>query len=381
MLTGDRPPFTGDRAVESSAAHHDTPAPTLSERVDRAVERTSRVIASSWSDLEASLAAFPPEAARPALLLADMTGGKYLRSRLAVATYFGLGGTSDAASDAISAAVQLLHVGLCVHDDLIDGDTTRHGRPNVAGRSASRALAEGSDAARAAHEAMTASVLAGDLAIARSQQILLAAPLPPETRIALTQELLDALSTTIAGEWLDVRGETAAPHDVPTDAIASLKTARYTTVLPLRLGAIATGGVDSATIESLQRYGEALGVAYQMKDDELGVFGDPEATGKSVTADLRGGKRTGLMKLAHELADGNERATLDSLVGRAELGESEAERVRAILVNSGAVIVHQERMAALVAQAIDEVGRAPGIPADLRRYLTRGAELVVPRAS
>ncbi|NYF10435.1 geranylgeranyl pyrophosphate synthase [Leifsonia sp. AK011] len=367
--------------MESSATSTDTRSGTLSHRVDEAVDRTAHVIASSWSDFEAGLGAFPTEAAHPARLLSEMTGGKYLRSRLAVATYFGLGGTTDAASDAISAAVQLLHLGLCVHDDLIDGDTRRHGRPNVAGRASARALAEGSDTARAAHEAMTASVLAGDLAIARSQQLLLAAPLPAETRIALVDELLDALGTTIGGEWLDVRGETAPAGEVPTDAIAALKTARYTTVLPLRLGAIARGDVDAPTMDALQRYGEALGVAYQMKDDELGIFGDPETTGKSVTADLRSGKRTGLLRLAHELADGNERVVLDNLIGRSSLDEAQAGRLREIFVASGALTVHQERMAVLVRQAIDEVERAPGIPADLTRYLTRGAELVVPRES
>ena len=372
---------TGDGAVEVSVTSATSAVPRLSDRIDEAVNRTADIIASSWTDVEAGLAQFPAEAAQPARLLAEMTGGKYLRSRLAVATYFGLGGATDAASHAISAAVQLLHLGLCVHDDLIDGDTRRHGRPNVAGRASARALAEGSDSARAAREAMTAAVLAGDLAIARSHQLLLAAPLPAETRIALLDEMLDALGTTIGGEWLDVRGETLAPTDVPTDAIATLKTARYTTVLPLRLGAIARGGVDAPTMASLQRYGEALGVAYQMKDDELGIFGDPEATGKSITADLRSGKRTGLLRLAHELGDGNERATLHRLVGESALDDAQAEQLRQIFVASGALTVHRERMAGLVALAIDEVERAPGIPADLTRYLTRGAELVVPRES
>ena len=354
---------------------------SLSESIDNVVSRTATTINESWAEVDDALASYPSEAAGPARLLSEMTGGKYLRSRLTAATYLGLGGTNLDACDALSAAVQLLHVGLCVHDDLIDGDVRRHGRPNAAGMASERALAEGGSVGRAAREALTASVLAGDLAIARSQQLLLRAPLPADTRIALADELLDALGTTIAGEWLDVRSETAPPLEVPTDAIAALKTARYTTVLPLRLGAIARGGVDPQTMNALQQYGEALGIAYQMKDDELGVFGDPDATGKSVTADLRSGKRTGLLRLAFELGNDRERGTLERLVGVSSLDEAGADELRDALITSGALAVHQERMAALVARAIGAIEAAPGILADLRRYLTRGAELVVPRES
>lgn len=354
---------------------------SLGARVDEVIGRTAAVIDHAWARASRDLAAYPAESAELAAMLARMTGGKLLRSRLAVATYFGLGGDNDEAADALAAGVQLIHVGLCVHDDLIDGDARRHGRPNVSGMAFDRALVDGANPERAERESLAAGLLAGDLAIARGQRLLLGAPLAPEARIAIIDETLDALATTIAGEWLDVRSETASPRDVPTDAIDTLKTARYTTMLPLRLGALARGGVDTPTFVALSHFGEALGVAYQMKDDELGVFGDPAATGKSATADLSSGKRTGLLRLAYELADGIQLAHLDRLIGQPGLTPDDADQLREIIESSGARQRHHEVMAGRVTEAVAEMSQAPGIPSDLRRYLTGAAGLVVPRES
>lgn len=354
---------------------------SLAHRVDEVIDRTTALIDESWARASRDLAAYPAVAAELAGMLARMTGGKLLRSRLAVAAYLGLGGVDDEVGDALASGVQLIHVGLCVHDDLIDGDARRHGRPNVSGMAFDRALVDGANPERAEREALAAGLLAGDLAIARGQRLLLGAPLAPRERIAVMEETLDALAMTIAGEWLDVRSETAPPRAVPTDAIDTLKTARYTTVLPLRIGALAIGGVDVQTIDVLSRFGEALGVAYQMKDDELGVFGDTASTGKSATADLSSGKRTGLLRLAYELADTRQAARLEDLIGHTGLTPDEADEVREIIESSGARRQHFELMASRVADAVAELAQAPGIPADLRRYLTGAAGLVVPRES
>lgn len=354
---------------------------SLAHRVDEVIDRTAALIDESWARASRDLAAYPAVAAELTGMLARMTGGKLLRSRLAVAAYLGLGGDADEVGDALASGVQLIHVGLCVHDDLIDGDARRHGRPNVSGMAFDRALVDGANPERAEREALAAGLLAGDLAIARGQRLLLGAPIAPEARIALAEETLDALATTIGGEWLDVRSETAPPRDVPTDAIDTLKTARYTTVLPLRLGALARGGVDPQTLAALTAFGEVLGVAYQMKDDELGVFGDPASTGKSATADLSGGKRTGLLRLAYELADDSQLQTLDSLIGLTSLTPGQADELRAVIESSGARQRHHELMAGRVRDAVAELAQARGIPADLLRYLTGAASLVVPRES
>lgn len=366
---------------DAAAPTTTTSALSLGARVDEVIARTTAVIDESWARASRDLAAFPAESAELTGMLARMTGGKLLRSRLAVATYLGLGGESDGVCDALAGGIQLIHVGLCVHDDLIDGDARRHGRPNVSGMAFDRALVDGANPERAEREALSAGLLAGDLAIARGQRMLLGAPLPPEARLSVMEETLDALAMTIGGEWLDVRSETAEPRDVPADAIDTLKTARYTTVLPLRLGALASGKVDEQTLDVLSRFGEALGVAYQMKDDELGVFGDPASTGKSATADLSSGKRTGLLKLAYELADDVQLQSLERLVGRAGLSPEEADELRAIIESSGARQRHHELMVERVTGAVAEMSEEPGIPADLRRYLTGAAGLVVPRES
>ncbi|UDF13633.1 polyprenyl synthetase family protein [Antiquaquibacter oligotrophicus] len=356
-----------------------TPA-AFARHVDRLVDPTGERVAESWRPVVAALAERHDEAAFPARVLADLTGGKFLRSRLAVAGYAGLGGEDDAVAASLAVSVQLLHLGLCVHDDLIDGDAVRHGRPNVAGLSRQRVLAEGGSAGRAGREGMAAAVLAGDLAIAQSQRELLTAPLEPTVTVAVMAELLDALAVTIGGEWLDVRSEVAPPADIPADVIASLKTARYTTVLPLRLGAVAAGA-DALAVTALTGFGEYLGVAYQMKDDELGVFGDPGVTGKSVTADLRSGKRTGLLRLTYEHSTSSQRERLDELVGQESMGAAEASTLRQVILASGAADEHRARMLTTVERALGFLEPASGLPAPLVAYLTAAAATVVPRSS
>ena len=92
---------------------------SLGDRVDEVIDRTTSVIDEFWARASDDLAIYPSEAVELAAMLERMTRGKLLLSRLAVATYLGLGGDSADVSDALSAGVQLIHVGLCVHDDLI----------------------------------------------------------------------------------------------------------------------------------------------------------------------------------------------------------------------------------------------------------------------
>jgi geranylgeranyl diphosphate synthase, type I len=348
---------------------HDVDGPTrFAERVEAAVSRTPAAVGATWRRLLATEAGGEPEVRELIEAIAGQGGGKQLRARLACAAYLGSGGDDPETCDALGAAVQLLHSGLCIHDDLIDGDERRHGRPNVFGTVRSSRLADGAGDEVAERQASAAALLAGDLAIGASLRGLASAPLDPGIRSALMIELLSALDDTIAGELLDVRDEQAPPDTARPVRTAELKTASYSVILPLRLGAVACGRADPALLAGLTEYGRHLGVAYQLKDDELAVFGDPARTGKSVSSDIRGGKRTRLLQLALASATPGERRVLERDVGRADLTNAGVDRVRGIMRECGALEQHRAMIVRHAAAAVAALGRS-GVPADLAGYL------------
>jgi geranylgeranyl diphosphate synthase type I len=369
-------------AGEPSSPRHDGAADSgarLAERIESAVARTPAAVGATWRRLLETAAGGEPEVRELLEAMSAHGGGKHLRARLACAAYLGLGGDDPQVADALGAAVQLLHFGLCIHDDLIDGDDRRHGRPNVLGVVRANRIAEGAGAEVADRQASAAALLAGDLAIGASLRALAGSSLDADIRSTLVLESLTALDETIAGELLDVRGEQLAPEAARPIRTAELKTASYSVVLPLRLGATASGRAGAATLAALTAYGRHLGVAYQLRDDELAVFGDPGRTGKSVSSDIRGGKRTRLLQLALESASTAERRVLERDVGRSDLSAAGVERVRAIL-RDRALDDHRALIIRHAAQAVAALGAA-ALPDELDGYLQVVARAVPARTA
>lgn len=350
----------------------------LADRIESAVGSTPAAVAATWRRLLETAAGGEPEVRELIGAMSAQGGGKQLRARLACAAYLGLGGEDPRVCAALGAAVQLLHSGLCIHDDLIDGDDLRHGRPNVFALVRSHRTAEGADAGTAVRQASAAALLAGDLAIGASLRALANAPIDPGIRSTLVLEMLTALDETIAGELLDVRGELLDPGVARPIRTAELKTASYSVVLPLRLGAAASGRADAATLAGLTDYGRHLGVAYQLRDDELAVFGDPARTGKSVSSDIRGGTRTRLLQLALASATDAERRVLERDVGRSDLSDERVERVRTILRERAL----EEHRALVLRHAAEAVAALAGarLPGGLDGYLQLIARAVPARS-
>ncbi|WP_315094793.1 polyprenyl synthetase family protein [uncultured Cellulomonas sp.] len=298
--------------------------------------------------------------------LADVVGGKLMRPRLAVTAYLGLGGQDAAAIAPVAAAIEVLHTAMLVHDDLLDHDEVRRGRPNVAGASRARLVSQGHDERVVSDQVLAAGLLAGDLAIASAFSLVVSAPADRAALLRVVGLLAEGIETTVVGELLDVTAALSSPRDVDALAVAELKTAAYSGSLPLVVGAI-LAGADEGRIARLSAVGSALGVAFQLTDDELGVFGDPAVTGKSVLSDLREGKRTELLRRAFAMADDAGRAVLDAHVGRADLDEAGAAAVRDVLVSSGALDSVREltRQTGLRAREL----AVTGLPEPLGGYL------------
>ena len=298
--------------------------------------------------------------------LADGVGGKLMRPRLAVAAYLGLGGQDAAAIAPVAAAIEVLHTAMLVHDDLLDHDEVRRGRPNVAGATRARLVGRGLKERALADQVLAAGLLAGDLAIASAFALVASAPADRTALLRVVGLLAEGIETTVVGELLDVTASLSSPRDVDALAVAELKTAAYSGSLPLVVGAV-LAGADDGQVARLGAVGSALGVAFQLADDDLGVFGDPEVTGKSVLSDLREGKRTELLRRAYAMADDAGCAVLDAHVGRADLDETGAAAVRDVLVSSGALDAVRELTRATGQRARDLA--VDGVPEPLGGYL------------
>lgn len=306
-------------------------------------------------------AATDPEHARLWDALAAATeGGKRFRPALVTAVHAALGGTGAAAAE-VGAAVELLHTAFVIHDDVIDGDDVRRGRPNVSGTFHAHARGAGAAPDDATGYGRAAGILAGDLALAAAIRAVATCGAPADVVHRLLDLFDAALHTTAAGELADVRlsldvTSASLPESL---AMEEQKTSAYSFVLPLQAGAL-LAEADGVTVARLGEVGLLLGSAFQLVDDLLGVFGDPSRTGKSVTSDLRTRKQTPLLVHARSTPEWDR---IRSYVGR-DLTDDELAEARQLLTASGSRRFVEELADTQLSTAralVEELG----IPADL----------------
>jgi geranylgeranyl diphosphate synthase, type I len=289
-------------------------------------------------------------------------GGKRLRPAFVYWGHRASGADHDPAVAQIAAALEMLHTFALLHDDVMDKATTRRGRP-AASRSFTLAHAAELLCGDGDWFGTSAAILAGDLALVWADQLLDTAPLD-SVAVACAREVFTRLRVEVmAGQYLDLRLDQSATADPETARrVALLKSGRYTVTRPLELGiAIAGGGAAAST--ALAAYGDAIGLAFQLRDDVLGLFGDPGATGKSAVDDLRSGKRTLLILRAAALATNAQRTFLERCLGNRDLEDDEAECCRRIVERSGALasvetlIRHQHEVAVAATTSVPEPAR------------------------
>ncbi|RYB91692.1 polyprenyl synthetase family protein [Nocardioides oleivorans] len=261
-----------------------------------------------------------------------LQGGKRFRPRLVMATHDALGGVRPGAAAEVGAAIEMLHTAFVIHDDVIDDDHVRRGRPNVSGTFRADATSSGAGALAAGGYGLAAAVLAGDLALAAALRTVATCDAPPDVVHGLLDLFDLALHTTAAGELADVRlalGTAAVTLDESLQ-MEELKTSAYSFALPLQAGSV-LAGAEPPTTTRLGEAGRSLGLAFQLVDDLIGVFGDPEQSGKSATGDLRTGKQTPLLVHARSTPQWE---AISSFVGR-DLETAELDDVRDLLASSG----------------------------------------------
>ena len=297
-----------------------------------------------WSAVDPDLAE-PFDALRSYVL----AGGKRLRPAFCFWAFVGAGGRPDdpAVIDA-GAALEMLHTAALIHDDIIDGSPQRHGADTVHVRF-SQMHRSRRWAGRPNHFGEGAAIVIGDLALVHSSRLMAAAPAPAA---AVFEEM--RLEVNV-GQYLDVLGAAQGVTDPELGAaraqrICRYKTAKYTIERPLHLGAaIADPERLGELAGPLSEFGLPLGEAFQLRDDILGVFGDPAVTGKPVADDLREGKPTLLASLAAARVGGSRREWFTDRFGAADLTDSDVGELQQLIEQTGARAEVEDTIARLLA--------------------------------
>jgi geranylgeranyl diphosphate synthase, type I len=298
------------------------------------------------------IASFAPEAL---VLIEEISslvaaGGKRLRPLFCYWGYRAGGGIDGPELVRAAGAIELLHTSALIHDDLMDRSMLRRGRPT-----SFRSLGVQGNASE--RHGQSAAVLAGDLAQALADRLLVRSGFPSERVLAAFEHFNAMRVEAVSGEFLDLlsglQGETS---EAETRRIAALKSGSYTVVGPLLVGASLAGG-STQVVECLGRYGRHLGEAFQLRDDVLGTFGDPEVTGKDRDTDIREGKQTALLAKTRQSASPEVRRLLAERVALAELTADEIEAIRGGIQESGALAQTIALIDALAVQAKAELAR------------------------
>jgi isopentenyl-diphosphate delta-isomerase type 1 len=264
-------------------------------------------------------------------------GGKRLRPAFLYWGHRATGAPHDDAVLCLGAAVELLHTFALIHDDVMDRSSTRRGRPSSHVGLASRHRAAGLGGDPGWFGA-SGAILAGDLAHVWAGELLDGAGLGDAAATRAREAFARLRDEVMAGQYLDlVLASSSDADEWSARRVALLKSARYSVTRPLLLGAAVADDRPAAVERALRTYGDAVGLAFQLRDDVLGLCGDPSATGKSTLDDLREGKRTLLVLRARRLADARGRRLIDAALGDPTLDVDRADAVRQVVADSGAL--------------------------------------------
>jgi len=359
--------------------------------VDDVRARVDALLAEHVARLRAELVALSPDTAPLAdAVEAMLGGGKRLRAAFAYWSWRAHGGepgsSDERAALRLGAALELFQAAALFHDDVMDDSDTRRGRPTAhrVFADAHQSLGLRGDARRFGD---SAAILLGDLALVGSDDELAAGlePVPP-TAARRVRVVFDQMRSEVtAGQFLDLLAQSQPWPDDPdrmertARLVIRAKSARYSVEQPLVLGA-ALAGADEDALAACREVGLPLGEAFQLRDDLLGVFGDPAVTGKPAGDDLREGKRTVLVARALAAADPTQAALLNRWLGDPALDAAGAGMLAEVIAATGA----REQVDALIRDLADGALTriaAVGWSEPARSQLVRLARRAVDRTS
>ena len=296
-----------------------------------------------------------------------LNGGKRLRPIFAYCGWRCVRASDDDAIVTAAASLELLHGCALIHDDVMDGSGTRRGRPSVHAGFA-ELHAQGGFTGDPRVFGTAAAIVVGDLLLSWADAMFAGAGFDDAAGRRARAVYDDMRQQVMAGQYLDVlvqaRGDFSADDAL---RVAKYKTSKYTVEGPLQFGA-AAAGASPDVVDAIAAYGMPLGEAFQLRDDVLGIFGDPGRTGKPSGDDLREGKRTMLVALAMDAADDEQAAVLRSGLGDRGLSDDGVAAICDVLVATGALDQVEARITERTAEARAALATS-AINADAREVL------------
>jgi len=287
-----------------------------------------------------------------------LAGGKRLRPAFCYWGWRAADGADIEAAVKAATSLELLQACALVHDDVMDGSDTRRGLPAVHRRFA--ALHRGNEWLGSPEDfGVGAAILLGDLCLSWADELLMSSGLPDES-LMRAKPVYDEMRTELmAGQYLDLLEQARGGGSIErAERVIRFKSAKYTIERPLHLGVTLAGG-PAELIEAFTAYGLPLGEAFQLRDDVLGVFGDPSETGKPAGDDLREGKRTVLVAKALDAASPAQASKVRRHLGDPHLDAEGVDLLRTIITETGALAAVEDRITALTSQAHEALASVP----------------------
>lgn len=288
-----------------------------------------------------------------------LSGGKRLRPALMYWGYKGAGGKNEKEILKTSVSIELIHIFLLIHDDVIDKDAKRHGTETIHHRYTRMGEKFPAIKDNAKHFGNSMGIIVGDIIGAVGNQIIYKSAFPAEGIVSALKKLQSIVATVAIGEAQDViieyKGK-ASEKEVMD--VYRNKTAKYTIEGPLHLGAI-LGGADKIILDKITKFSVPIGIAFQIQDDILGIFGSEKKIGKPVGSDIREGKQTILVIKALENSNKDQKAKLKFLLGKDDLTIAEIQEFRKIIVDTGSLEYSKNLVYSLIQEGkshIDGIG-------------------------
>ena len=279
-----------------------------------------------------------------------LDSGKRLRPLFAYLGFLGTGSKPTIEILRSCASLELVHVCALMHDDVMDASDTRRGAPSI--HRAFEAMHKDAKLIGSSEQfGISSAILLGDLALVWSAKMLHQSGIDGATLIRALPMYDEMRVELMAGQYLDVYEQALASESVERSLkVARYKSGKYTIERPLHFGA-ALGSGNQNLFKAYSNYGLPLGEAFQLRDDILGIFGDPQETGKPAGDDLREGKRTVLLAKVMELADAGQKAEISSTLGNQNLEIAQVDKVREIFIATGALSQVEELISTLTSSA------------------------------
>lgn len=303
---------------------------------------------------------------------------KRLRAALMYYTYLLMGGENTTEMLRTAVAIEVLQSYLLVHDDVMDQDSLRRGKPSMH-KIYEQKLTDPQFSALREHYGEAMAICIGDVACHLSLQIITDADFAAEYKVKALSKLHQQITSVGQGQILDVNGSFGAVVDEQyVINVHKYKTAKYTYETPMTVGALLAGAVD-ADLEILSDYAINAGIAFQIQDDILGMFGDEEKLGKPNISDLREGKQTLLILKALEQATPEQSRIIKSALGNKRVTQELAGQVRQIIIATGSLEYSKQLAIDYVRKAKAALARRPKWQNSGREFLDSIADYMIER--